>query len=159
MKIVAAIILLIPVAIIKAILVVVGLPVVYIKMKREGDMLKGLYQIGKGRPFTYHEAAIRNPVGGFGWLFEHPPEDDVGTYGEVREPSDVKFVNGAKVKVPMFQSRFRIYEHDLMCSIRLLWIYPRRKHYGELYIGWKLLSAPPELDFALSPRIWATVGN
>ena len=69
----------------------------------------------------------------------------------------VRFVNGAKVKVPKFQWRFRHYR--FMCSIRLLWIYPGRKHYGELYIGWKLNSAPPELDFALSTRVWAEVGN
>ena len=158
MKIAVAIILLVPVMVLKAGLVVAGIPIVWAKLKwADTKMRDGVYQIGVGQPFTYWEAAIRNPVGGFGWLIDHPPRDEVKTYGEVREPSHIKFVNGAKIPVPHFQWRFR--HHGLMCSIRLLWIYPRRNHYGELYLGWKLNSAPPELDFAMSPRPWATVGN
>lgn len=47
----------------------------------------------------------------------------------------------------------------LLSSFRMVWLYPKRKHYGELYIGWKIDSEPPDLDFASSPRLWAEVGN
>lgn len=45
--------------------------------------------------------------------------------------------------------------------IRLLWIYPGARRYGELFIGWKLgyQEIADELDFALQPRFFATVGD
>jgi hypothetical protein len=156
MRTLISILLLAPVATYKIVLVVLGLIVVPLAFWKD-RALPDIFRIGEGRPYTMWEAAIRNPVGGFGWLLPHPESHEIATYGEVREPSDILFMRGAKIKVPSFQMRFR--HHFPLCSIRLLWIYPGRKHYGELYIGWKLNSAPPELDFALSPRLWAEVGN
>lgn len=141
-----AILLLPPVAAIKIILIPIGLVVVWVKMiYLQRDMEHGLYQIEKGRPFTYWEAAIRNPVGGFNFLIKHP--DNYDTYGKVYEP---------RLTTDRFQWRFNHYK--LLCSLRLVWKYSGTR-YGELYLGWKLGSAPPELDFALSLRPWATVGN
>lgn len=89
---------------------------------------------------------IRNPVSGFGLIFRHPVTRTT-TFGEIREPhtTDSKF-------------QFRLKHNGLFCSIRMLWKYSRTR-YGELYVGWKLDSEPPLLDFALSLRPWATVGN
>jgi len=147
MKMILAILLLVPVAVIKVILILLGLVIVPFAFWR-GKALPDMYRIGINRPYTVWEAMIRNPVGGFGWLLEHPEPEQVRTYGEVLEPSNI---------IKPLQARFR--HAGLFCSIRLLWQYPGYKHYGELYLGWKLLSAPPELDFALSARFWATVGN
>ena len=48
-----------------------------------------------------------------------------------------------------------------LSMIRLLWIYPGARRYGELFIGWKLgyQEIADELDFALQPRFFATVGD
>jgi len=147
MKLIFALLLLVPGAALKAGLVLLGLVVVPLSFWR-GKALPDLYRIGKGRPDTIWEAMIRNPVGGFGWLLIHPMPEQVDTYGQVLEPSNTdKYLQG------------RLRHAGPFCSIRLLWQYPGRKRYGELYLGWKLLSAPPEFDFALSARFWATVGN
>ena len=145
MKILLSILLWVPVAAIKIILVVAGVVIVPMTIDRR-DGLPDLYRTGKDRPYTAWEAVFRNPVGGFGWLIDHPL-DPYTTYGSVEEPT---------VAGPRFQWRFNIF--DYFSSLRLVWKYSDA-HYGELYIGWKLGSAPPEFDFALSPRFWATIGN
>lgn len=140
-----AILLLPPVAVLKIVLILVGLVIVWVKLRFGNDMRRGIYQIGNGRPYTYWEAAIRNPVGGFNYLIEHP--ETYASYGKVVEPGQTD---------DRFQWRFNHYK--LLCSLRLVWKYSDTR-YGELYLGWKLGSAPPELDFALSLRPWATVGQ
>lgn len=143
MKNVIALFAIVPVAAIKAILVIVGLIVVPVMFSRG---LPALYRIGEGRPQTIWEAAIRNPVGGFGFLFEHP-EGEVYQIGEVLEATET---------TKTLQARCRT--HKYFASVRFLWKYSETR-YGELYIGWKLNSAPPEFDFALSARVWAKVGE
>ena len=138
-----SVLLLIPVAFAKIGLVLVGLLIVPVTSDS-----RGLYRAGPGRPKTYWERAIRNPVGGFNYLISHPPAEEILTYGSVTEPTP---------EGPRFQWRFR-QAWEPLCSMRIVWRYSR-KNYGELYLGWKLLSAPPELDFALSLRPWATIGN
>ncbi len=138
-----AIVLLLPVAVVKIILIVVGLIAVPIT-----SPTSGLYRAGPGRPMTYWERAIRNPVGGFGWLIPHPPSTLTKTYGSVSEPTS---------ESPRFQWRFKRSRFPL-CSFRVVWRYSAAK-YGECYVGWKLDSAPPELDFALSLRPYATIGQ
>jgi len=145
MKILLSILLWVPVAAIKIILVAAGVFIVPLRIDSERGLPK-LYWIGAARPYTVWEAAFRNPVGGFGRLIDHP-DGDYTTYGSVEEPTATG---------PWFQKRFNI--HGYYSSLRLVWRYSKT-HYGELYIGWKLGSAPPEFDFALSPRFWATIGN
>jgi len=142
MKLLLGLALLLPVASIKIVLVILGLVLVPIT-----NQVRGLYRKGIGRPDTYWERAIRNPVGGFGWLIKHPPTRKITTRGSVQEP-------GSTTK--RVQARLRY--SGLLVSVRLLWKYSE-EHYGEMYLGWKLRSAPPELDFALSLRLWADVGN
>ena len=139
-KILLSILLLLPVAVVKVLLVILGLVLVPVT-----PASTGLYRAGSGRPNTYWERAIRNPVGGFGWLLRHPNSWKV--FGSVSEPTP----DG-----PRFQWRFRI--AGILCSLRLVWRYSREK-YGEMYLGWKIDSAPPEFDFALSLRPRATIGN
>ena len=131
---------------VKAFLVLVGFVVVPLSFWR-GRALPDLFQIGRNRPDTIWEAAIRNPVGGFGWIVPHPPEIEVRQWGEIEEPT---------AEGPWFQWRIR--GCGWLSSIRFVWRYSD-KRYGEFYLGWKLLSDPPELDFAMSPRLWATIGN
>ena len=129
------------VAAVKVILVLAGLVLVPLTPSESG-----LYRRGKSRPNTWWERAIRNPVGGFGFLIRHPTS--VHTYGwKLVEPHQ---------SARRFLWRFKT--SGVMCSIRLVWKYSATR-YGECYLGWKLDSAPPELDFALSLRPWATVGN
>lgn len=142
MRTLLAILLLIPVAAIKIVLVLLGVIVVPLTFQRG---LPSLYRIGVGRPHTMWEAIVRNPVGGFGWLITHPAT--YATYGAVQEPH---------LTTARFQWRLRNYRW--LSSLRLVWKYSDTR-YGELYVGWKLGSAPPELDLALSVRLWATVGN
>ena len=94
------------------------------------------------------ERAIRNPVGGFDYLIPHPPLEQVETFGSVSEPT---------AEGPRLQARLRV-AWEPLASIRIVWRYSGTK-YGELYLGWKLLSQPPLLDFALSLRPYATIGN
>ena len=138
----------VPVALVKLALIVVGLPAVYIKRRRSGpeSMYDGLFRIEKKRPNTYWEAAIRNPVGGFGYLIDPPTE--FATYGT--HPIEPTKQNSR------FAWRFR--HRKLLSSIRLVWRYSS-KYYGELYLGWKLGSEPHQLDFGLSLRPFATVGQ
>ena len=144
MKIIA-IILLIPAAMIKAALVVIGWGAVWIKLQYNGNMRHGIYRIGQGRPHTYSEAAWRNPVGGLGWWIPHPKSYHM--HGFVLEPHLTR---------KRFQARFN--HSGLLCSLRLVWKYSDAR-YGEFYLGWKLGSiiSPPELDFAMSLRLWAEV--
>jgi len=141
MKILVSILLWLPVIALKIVLVIAGLLLV-----RFTSASSGLYRAGPNRPWTWKERAIRNPVGGFDYLISHP--DDHSTFGtENPEPSS----QGAR-----FAWRFRI--AGILSSIRLVWRYSK-KNYGELYLGWKIGSAPPRLDFALSLRPWADIGN
>lgn len=132
-----------PVMAVHAVLWLAGLVIVPATFPR----LPSLYVIAPGRPHTIWEAAIRNPVGGFRWLFAHPPADQVRTWGtENPEPT---------AQSRRFAWRFRL--SGWMSSLRLVWRYSAGR-YGELYVGWKLLSDPPPLDFGVSLRPWARVG-
>jgi len=141
LKILLSIVLWIPVIVIKLVLVVLGLGIVPISSKTSG-----LYRAGTGRPVTYWERAVRNPVGGFDYLLKHP--DTSKTYGYVlMEPHQM---------ANSFVWRFKV--AGVLSSVRMVWKYSKTR-YGECYLGWKIDSAPPQLDFALSLRPWATVGN
>lgn len=124
---------------VKVALVLVGLVAV-----RYTDPDRGMWRRGFGRPDTWWERAIRNPVGGFDHMIRHP--DSYNQWGEVRE---------APFTLKRFQWRVRY--SGLLVSVRLLWQY-NHERYGELYVGWKLGSNTPLLDFAMSLRPWATSG-
>ena len=141
LRIVVSLILWVPVIILKVLLVILGLVLVPVLMTLKKDLPK----IYRGVPATMWNQTIRNPVGGFGWLLKHPPSSK--QFGLLSEPTP----DG-----PHFQWRFRL--AGVTSSLRLAWRYSRTR-YGELYLGWKIDSAPPEFDFALSLRPWATIGN
>jgi len=101
------------------------------------------------RPFTYHEMVFRNFAEGVKRIFRHPPEAEVKEAGRT-EP-------GPTYHPKHFAWRWRRY--GMASSIRLVWVYPFRKYYGELYLGFKLNSEPPDLDFATSLRPFAKVGR
>ena len=139
----------VPVIILKVILILIGLPLLAIVFWLDKD-IPSLYRQGVGRPLTWWELAIRNPVGGFGFILlgRYPKRPyTIHQLGEVLEATE-----GSK----RFQWRIR-YKGILM-SFRALWIYNASK-YGEVYIGWKLGSSPDELDFALSFRPYAQIGQ
>ena len=141
LRILLSIVLWIPAIVLKVMLVLIGVFIVHLTPSN-----RGLYRAGPGRPTTYWERAIRNPVGGFDYLLPHP--DTSKTYGYVlMEPH--KMANS-------FVWRFKV--AGVLSSVRLVWKYSKTR-YGECYLGWKIDSAPPRLDFALSLRPWATVGN
>ena len=128
---------------------------------------------GRGRPFTLNEMIFRNFGEGFKRLFDHPPFGSVSTIG-LAEP-------GPTYHDRRFAWRYR--SAGLFASFRAVWVYWREPltlykpdsfffwrseswsiveippKYGELYIGWKLLSEPPDLDFATSLRVFSTVGE
>lgn len=131
----------------KLILLLLGIPGVAIKRALGLSMKRGVYQVADGRPDTYWEAAIRNPVGGFDFLIDHPPPYTIEQRGDVKEPGDTH---------RKFQWRLRW--SGVLVSVRFVWKYSSSR-YGELYLGWKLLSEPPKLDFASSIRPWAKVGQ
>ncbi len=143
-----------PVSLAKAVLVVLGLPVVYFGLK--AGKVPSLWRKGHNRPNTWAELAIRNPVGGFGYLIDHP--EAFIEWGEILEPHKTD---------KRFQIRFR--QAKLLSSVRFVVKYTNTK-YGEVYWGWKLGSwqatknkykdeTLPELDFAMSIRPFATVGK
>lgn len=141
MKTVFSVLLWVPVVAIKVVLVVLGLIVVPVTSRTHG-----LYRAGPDRPKTYWERAVRNPVGGFDYLIDHP-KGNTRTYGALVEPH---------LTTERFQYRFKV--AGVLSSIRIVWKYSKTR-YGESYVGWKIDSAPPRLDFAMSLRPWAKVGN
>ena len=143
LKALIGVVLWLPVALLKVGLILAGLIVVPLALLR--GRLPSLYQAGPGRPVTFWELAIRNPVGGFDYLID--PPYDFEQWGEVLE---------ATVTEKRLQVRVRF--AGFLVSLRLLWRYNEDK-YGELYVGWKLGSRRDALDFALSLRPWATVGQ
>ena len=152
-----------PVIVIKFVLIIMGLIIVPFYMGVLKKNPPGLWRHGMGRPYTVWEAAIRNPVGGFDHLIIHPMEYKVIT-NLAQHPIN-GFDNIEMEAIPMIKAgqkfawRFRY--AGILSSLRLVWLYPGKyvSHYGELYIGWKLGSNPPLLDFALSFRPWARVGK
>ncbi len=142
-KLVVGVCLLFPLVVVKIILTLLGLIIVPVGMKTK---VPRLYRASEGRPWTFWEMAVRNPVGGLDYLLNHPA--DYLTYGY--EPLE-----------PTLQDRrfaWRVRQSGVLVSFRCVWRYSAEK-YGELYVGWKLGSEPPKLDFATSLRPWAEVGQ
>jgi len=163
MKILIAILLLVPGAIVKAVLAVLGFFVVSLTFHI--DKVPKMFRADANRPQTWWEMAVRNPANGTKFWVKHPNRGEVKTYGKVREANDTSvttFVTFSTteskvVPVPYLQARVRHWKH--LISFRTQWIYPGRRRYGEIYIGWKLLSESPALGFALQFRWMAKVGN
>ena len=104
----------------------------------------------RGRPFTWTEMVLRNNSDGWKKMVEHPPIEEIIERGTT-EPGPT-YHNGH------FRWRWRRWRW--LSSFRMVWVYPGRKRYGEWYIGWKLNSEPPDLDFASGGiRFWARVGQ
>ena len=144
-KAIALIVLMVPV---KILLTLLGLLVVPIGFWT-GHMPR-LYRGTPGRPDTIWELAVRNPVDGLKRVIPHPE-----TFSEAG--------NGLLESRQMVDARrygaWRWRRSGALASLRCIWIYPGAHHYGELYVGFKLGSEPPDLDFALSLRPRGTVGN
>lgn len=139
-----------PVVIVKLIYFLMGLIIVPLFMAT-GSKLPDMWRVGKGRPYTIWEAAIRNPVGGFGYIFEppiywntegiHDPDRWLANVAE--EHPDLR----KKEKNTIYRWRWT----GWMISYRRVWLW-NETHYGEIYFGWKLGSDPDQLDFATSFR-------
>jgi len=132
-----------PVIAAKVVLVLLGPIVVPIGMAF--GRVPVLYQADSNRPQTAWEMIVRNPVNGMKWWIT-PPEYYY-TVGEIVEPH---------ATTKRVQARWNV--SRLLTSFRFL-VKWNDKRYSELYIGWKLGSEPGALDFALSFRPFATVGN
>ena len=130
---------------IKAVLFVAGIVIVPSHFWFKTPLPK-LYQRTPGRPNTIWELMIRNPVDGLKRVIKHP--DSFSEKG-MTEP-------GPTYHDKSFAWRWR--RHKWLSSIRLVWRYNSKK-YGEFYLGWKLGSEPPDLDFAISLRPYATIGQ
>lgn len=137
----------IPVILVKIVLALLGLVLVPITSSRSG-----MYRRGINRPNTYWERAIRNPVGGFGYLLKHPKE--YGQYG-VHDP-DKWILRNTDTRRSVFRWRWS----GWMVSYRRVWKHANNR-YSEIYIGWKLGSAPDwaELDFAMQYRRKRRIGQ
>ena len=135
-----------PVIAVKVGLILLGLLIVPFYLKVLYRDPPNIWRFGVGRPLTVWEAAIRNPVGGFDYLITPPL--GYQTYGTSPiEPT---------LQSSRLAYRFRI--KRLYSSLRLVVRYSNTK-YGECYIGWKLGTTSGLLDFALSLRPYATVGQ
>ena len=131
-----------PVMALKIFLALLGVVIVPLGMWT--DSVPKLYESDNNRPWTCWEMIVRNPVNNFKKLVAHPY-----SYSGYGTPDPDKLEK-------KFAWRFRHY--GLLSSIRLVWLYNEKK-YGEFYLGWKLGSAKPDLDFAMQLRVWADVGN
>lgn len=117
-----------------------------------------LYEATEGRPVTFWELVFRNPVDGMKRYIKHPYIEPGEKHSKLVLESGFIPEDEKWNKFPdYFFWRWRRYKW--MASFRMVWIYPGHKYYGEFYFGWKLNSEPPDLDFAMSPRILAKVGN
>lgn len=103
---------------------------------------RGLYRVESGRPRTYHEALIRNPVAGFRLDLERT---GYVKYGSLAEPNltDKRW-------------QWRVIRIGLFASFRCVWKYSAER-YGEMYLGWKVPAISSR--FAMSVRLWARVGQ
>ena len=136
-----------PVIAVKLVLVVLGFIVVPVGMAV--GRIPTLYRNdeSRGRPYTLWEMVVRNPVDGFKYLLKHPKSwKEAG----LTEP-------GPTYHDKAFAWRWR--RSGLLASIRLVWVFRKRKKYGELYLGWKIGSEPPDLDFATSLRPFSSIGQ
>jgi len=123
----------------KLVLILVGIPTVGIGLLF-GWRIPKLYLADWGRPFTFWEMVVRNPISGLKHYLQDP-----GSYTQTGHdiPHDEIW------KQPFY---FRFRRHGwFLSSIRMVWTYGD-DHYGELYFGFKLGSVAGELDFGLSIR-------
>lgn len=109
-----------------------------------------------GRPRTMWELIIRNPADGLKQYFTNPPLEK-----QRRAGSHPGYLESAPLvkEVRYFGWQWRRYK--LYSMVRIVWIYPGKKRYGEWFLGFKLGYEPEYgMDFAGPlPRPWATVGN
>ncbi len=146
-----SIVLWLPVIAAKAVLALLG--IVIVPWGVWSGSVPWLYQADDNRPWTVWEMLVRNPVNNMKHLLSHPDEYTTRTnLGGVQMEAQPMIDNDMR-----FAWRWR--RSNILSSIRLVWVYNETR-YGELYLGWKLGSAPPALDFAIQPfRWWAKVGN
>ena len=132
-----------PVAALKIVLIIAGLVIVPVGLLF--NCLPDMYQVGKNRPRTFWELALRNPVGGFNFIWERP--EHVCQLGKIIEaPYTTKRI------------QFQAQAANQFSSLRCLWKY-NEERYGEFWFGWKLDSPKHEgMDFSLQFRPWAKVG-
>lgn len=115
-----------------------------------------------------HNDLVRNPVGGMAYWFGQPPKnprppDLYYDFPDVAPPTFRQYgyiEPNESATMPRLQARFRRY--SWLCSMRAV-VRWSGKRYSEVYVGWKL-NGPEDreqrqhMDFALSVRPWARIG-